>query len=116
MTQSNNDTQCCPATELLLHMTDKSSPFHAVDANLEPIHDTLSSEKNPVSESSSAINTDTVTPQTTQKQRATKTSSVIREKNKNTEKNEHEFIILSEELEEVDEEEEQIMLLPPDNT
>lgn len=115
MTQSNNDTQCCPATELLLHMTDKSSPFHAVDANLEPIHDTLSSEKNPVSESSSAINTDTVTPQT-QKQRATKTSSVIREKNKNTEKNEHEFIILSEELEEVDEEEEQIMLLPPDNT
>ena len=87
---------------------------------MEPIDDTPSSEKNHGSESSSAINTETVTPKTTQKQKATKTASAIREKNKNIEKNEHKLVILSEELEEVpdmsDEEEVQIMLLPPDNT
>ena len=108
-----------PYTELLLCTTDKGSQFLTVDPNLEPIHDTpSSSEKNPDSESSSAINTEKVAPPTTQKQKAAANASVIREKKQNTEKNEHEFIILSEALETAadmsDEEEMPIVLLCPD--
>lgn len=108
-----------PYTELLLCTTDKGSQFLTVDPNLEPIHDTpSSSEKNPDSESSSAINKEKVAPPTTQKQKAATNASVIREKKQNTEKNEHEFIILSEALETAadmsDEEEMPIVLLCPD--
>lgn len=108
-----------PYIELLLCTTDKGSQFLTVDPNLEPIHNTpSSSEKKPDSESSSAIDTEKVAPPTIQKQKAATNTSVIREKKQNTEKNQHEFIILSEALETTadmsDEEEMSIVLLCPD--